>query len=395
MVSAHKNNSKNHSDKTKHKTKKHAKHAVSKKKPVKSSSKTVHHASKTHASKHPIKKAEIKKQKTIVKHYSKKFCPQCGNIITDNHTLCKDCRVTDFDFKDIKIFICSNCKSYNHKNKWHKFTSLHSVIDKILEDNVKHKKVKFEKINEFKEDELLAFKAGVHKDINLTVSIGHEKFDLPAKFDVTLCPKCSKQGTKYFEGILQTRNVNDEIIAFIKNDAAKQRSKGVHINKEVRIEGDNLNIDYYYTDKSYLKVIAEKLRNHFGATLKHNAQLFSIDWETSKNLYRLNLLVEFPKYTKNDVLKMDNQLYLVVSMDEKIHVLNMKTNSKTLLSHKDTYEVLRPVDAIVTKKYPEFEVLDPNTYYQARLMNPSDKLEINQKIKVIIDGGEAWAVNVK
>ena len=44
------------------------------------------------------------------------------------------------------------------------------------------------------------------------------------------------------------------------------------------------------------------------------------------------------------------------------------------------------------KKYPEYEVLDPNTYYQTRLMNPEKDLEINQNIKVIIDGGEAWMV---
>jgi NMD protein affecting ribosome stability and mRNA decay len=392
MVSSHKDNSKNKSKKTKTHAKR-AVHAAIKKKPVKSSSKNVRGSHSIHPVKHAVKKTAVKKQKTAVKHYSKKFCPQCGNIITDHHTLCSDCRVTDFHFKNIKIFLCNNCKSYNHKNKWHKFTSLPSqVIDKILEDTVKHKKVKFEKANEYSVDELLSFKAGVHKNITLTVSINHEKFDLPANFDVTLCPKCAKQGTKYFEGILQTRNVTDEIVQFIINDAEKQKSKGVHITKEDHIEGAGRNIDYYYTDKGYLKVIAEKLRNHFGATLKHNAQLFSIDWETSKNLYRLNLLVEFPKYNKNDVLKIDNQLYMIVSMDEKVHVLNLKTNSKTLLAHKETYEVLRPVDAIVTKKYPEFEVLDPNTYYQARLMNPTDKLEINQKIKVIIDGGEAWLV---
>ena len=83
---------------------------------------------------------------------------------------------------------------------------------------------------------------------------------------------------------------------------------------------------------------------------------------------------------------------MVVSMDEKIHVQSLKTNTKTLLSHKNTYEILRPVEVVVIKKYPEFEILDPTTYYQVRLMNPTDKLEISQKINVIIDGGEAWMV---
>ena len=53
---------------------------------------------------------------------------------------------------------------------------------------------------------------------------------------------------------------------------------------------------------------------------------------------------------------------------------------------------MTPVEVMLIKKYPEYEVLDPNTYYQARLMNPSETLQINQKIHVVIDGGEAWIV---
>ena len=166
----------------------------------------------------------------------------------------------------------------------------------------------------------------------------------------------------------------------------------MHVNKEIEIDDSGKNIDFYYTDKGYLKIIAEKLRSSFGAIIKQNAQLFSIDWETSKNLYRLNVLVEFPIYNKGDVIKLDGHLYKVVSMDEKIHVTNLETHTKTLLPHKESYDVLKPVEVMLIKKYPEYEVLDPNTYYQARLMNPSEKLEINQKIQVIIDGGEAWIV---
>jgi NMD protein affecting ribosome stability and mRNA decay len=141
-----------------------------------------------------------------------------------------------------------------------------------------------------------------------------------------------------------------------------------------------------------MRIVAEKLRSSFGGIIKQNAQLFSINWETSQNLYRLNVLVEFPKYHKGDVIKLDGHLYKVVSMDAKIHVMNLENKSKTLLPHKDSYDVLKPVEVMLIKKYPEFEILDPTTYYQARLMNPTDKLEINQKIRVIIDGGEAWNV---
>ena len=330
-------------------------------------------------------------QKVLHKHYSKKFCPKCGNQINDDVTFCKKCYVTDFDFKDISIMVCNNCGSYNHRNKWQKLLDIDDALKRLVAESVKHQ-VTYHPLSREKSEELLSYKAGVHREFVVEVSIGKERFDLPATIDVTLCPKCSKQGTKYFEGILQVRNSTDEINDFIKKDIKKNMSKGVHINKEIDLDGTGTNIDYYLTDKRYLKSIAEKLRNSFGARIKQNAQLFSIDWSTSKNVYRLNVLVEFPSYHKNDVLKINEHLFKIVSMDEKIHVINVETNAKTSLSHKDTYDILKPIEVMLIKRYPEFEILDPKTYYQARLMNPSEKLQINQKIHVVIDGGEAWMV---
>ena len=51
--------------------------------------------------KHVISKHTVHKPKAAHKFYSKKFCPNCGNPIIDNNTLCKNCRGTDFDFKEI------------------------------------------------------------------------------------------------------------------------------------------------------------------------------------------------------------------------------------------------------------------------------------------------------
>ena len=362
----------------------HKKIAVKKISKIKQASKTT---SKTISKK--IRAA--KSVKPVHKLYSKKFCPNCGNPLTDDNPLCKNCRVTNFDFKEIKLFVCNHCQSYNYKNKWQKFHNLNTVMEMIVANSVKHKVV-FTKMSDELVEELLSYKAGVHRDFVVEVSIGKEKFELPAVIDVTLCPKCSKQGTKYFEGVLQVRNMTDDILAFIQKDLMKQRSRGVHINKEVDIDGTGMNMDYYCTDKGYMKVLAEKLKKEFGAIIKHNAQLFTIDWETSKNVYRLNILVQFTKYHKNDVIKLNKQLYKIISMDEKIHATNLETHNKTLLPHKEDYDILKPVEVMLIKKYPEYEVLDPNTYYQARLMNPSETLEINQTLHVIIDGGEAWIV---
>lgn len=400
---AKKKDAKKSSKETKHATNSHknthnTKHTADTKKiqHTNASHKTATHkaaskANPEHNSKTNHTKSESKPAKTTHKQYGVKFCPNCGNTLTGDNSLCKKCSGTDFDFKEIKLFTCNSCQSYNYKNKWKQFQDVDSVVKMIVTDCVKEE-FKYYNLDEITKETLLSYKAGVHKDFIVKISIGREKFDLPAVIDVTLCPKCCKKGTKYFEGILQIRNASDEIYNFIRHDLTRNKVRGVHITKEIIIDTQGKDRDYYYTDKKYLRIIAEKLRQHFGAIVKHNAQLFSIDWETSKNLYRLNVLVEFPKYSKNDVIKIEKQLYRIISMDEKIHVLNLNTNTKTLFPHKDSYDVLKPVELIIIKKYPEYEVLNPNTYYQARLMNPTENLEVNETITAIIDGSEAWMI---
>ena len=332
------------------------------------------------------------KSKVLYKKFSKKFCPNCGNAIEGKSTFCKNCINPDFDFKDITIILCTSCSSYLHRNKWTKFKKLDEAMSRTAKDAIKAK-VAFPKMDEDAALNILENKAGIKKDITIEVKHKGQIFDIPAKLEVTLCTKCSKKGTKYFESVFQLRNSTPEILDFIRAEIKKQHVKGIFVNKEIRLDKySDKDIDFFLTDQTYAKTLAEKVRKNFGGIIKKNAQLFSIDWETSKNKYRLNLLLEMPRYAKGDVLKTENGLFKIISIGEKVHVENLKTRSKTSLHLNNAYDILKSVIFQVIKKYPEYEVLDPNTYYQARLMNPNETLEINQKINVIIDGGEAWMV---
>jgi NMD protein affecting ribosome stability and mRNA decay len=329
--------------------------------------------------------------KLIHKRFNaKKFCPSCGKEI-DHGMFCKDCKKADFDFKDITITLCNSCHSYNHKNKWTRFKDLNKAVSAVAKEHIKAK-VSISRLDNNVAEGILESKAGVKKDIKLNVVHKKEEFEIPARIEVTLCTKCSKMGTQYFESVLQLRNANKQVQEFVFHDIAKQSIKGIHLNKVSRVDKySDENMDLFLTSKNYATVLAEKVRKNFGGHIKKNAKLFSIDWETSKNQYRLNVLLELPLYGKDDVIKSGNDLMKIISIGSKIHVLNLKTKAKTSLPCKD-YDVLKPAIFQVIKKYPEYEVLDPNTYYQARLMNPSDDLEINQKIRCVIDGAEAWMV---
>ncbi|HIH54704.1 hypothetical protein J4399_02830 [Candidatus Woesearchaeota archaeon] len=324
----------------------------------------------------------------IKKH---KFCPKCGKTITKG-IFCKNCSEPDFKFKDINIKICNSCNSYYHRNKWVKFRDINTVIKKVCADSIKAK-VKIKKLSRIIHNKVSGHKAGIQTDLILEIIHKKVDYDIPSRLEVTLCNKCSLKYGQFFDSILQLRNCNDEILNFTRNEVKKHNKKGVFINKEVQLDKYSIkDIDLYLTNQSYAKTLADKIKKNFGGIIKKNAQHFSLNKQTTKVLYRLNILLTLPNYNKNDVIKHDNQLYKIISVGDRIKVENLKTKHKTSLMHNESYDILKPVIFQVIKRYPEYEVLDPTTYYQARLMNPTLKLEINQKIKVIIDGGEAWMV---
>jgi NMD protein affecting ribosome stability and mRNA decay len=319
-----------------------------------------------------------------------RFCPKCGKPISGKATLCTGCNAFDFSFKDIFIVLCNSCNSYLENNKWSSYDDVNTPIKKIAERSIKAK-VKILELTDDESSLITAYKAGVKKDISIGVSYHSEEFSVPAKLEITLCDKCSKKGTTYFEGILQLRNINEEIISYVENELTKQRRKGIFLNKKQVLKKDS-DVDLYITDQGYTRVLAGKLRRQFGGVMKKNEELFSQDKQRSKNLYRLAILLEFPKYSKGDAIKLDGNIYIIQSLSDKIHVTNMLTGKKTSMPYSGEYDILKPSTLLLIKKYPEYEVLDPQTYYQARLMNPSKYLEINQKLLVIIDGSEAWMV---
>ncbi len=349
-------------------------------------------------SKHKVKHAKATARHAKAAHkkdqkkFSKRFCPNCGNVLHGGKELCSSCSEPDFNFKDIKIVLCNSCHSYFHKNKWTKHKDVNTAINKTAIDCIKAK-VKVKRVPKETKEKIDSYKAGIKEELTIPIIHKTRTFDIPAKLEITLCTNCSKKGTQFFDSIIQLRNSTDEILGFARKEVAKQHKKGIFINKEVPLDKySTRDIDLYLTNQTYAKTLAEKIRKNFGGVIKKNAKHFSLNWQTTKTLYRLNILIQLPNYSKGDVIKEQNHLYKIISLGDKIHVEDLKTRHKTSLAYKDSYDILHPVIFQVIKRYPEYEVLDPNTYYQARLMNPDNTLEINQKIKVVMDGSEAWMV---
>jgi len=254
---------------------------------------------------------------------------------------------------------------YFWKNKWKKFEDLDKLFVELFGKTQKQLKIKpFE------------LKPGIKRKGKLSKTGKKQTLEI----EVTLSPKVARENSKYFEGILQIKNSDDYIVEFVHNELAKQKPKGIFITKQTITKN---RADFFITDQTYMKRLAVKLQKEFGGKISLNPKLFSKNRQSGKELYRLTILLELPKLKKNEVIVVDDKLYKISSLQQKINVQDFK-GKKTSFPYKD-HEVLEKQETRITKTYPEIEVIDPDTYQSMPVKNKNlkKKYKIDQKVKVV------------
>ena len=302
------------------------------------------------------------------------FCPGCGK---KSKSICKDCKPQkEINAKDIYIKLCVECSKYFYKNKWHKYTELSTVIKKITKESVNEK---IDSINPILND--LPVKPGVQRELGVELIIGDDKFIIPANIEVTYCNICSKQQGDYFEGTLQLRNVNENIIMFVKKYFKKN---SVFISKENKVRNG---YDLTVTDKKKLQTLGSMLQKNHGGILKITAKHFSQDRQTSKFVYRVNAFYEAPDYKIGDVISVEKKVILIHKISKTIQGLDLRQNKNTTIDIKDKeFEVLKPTKTRISKIHPSIEVLDPVTFQSVPTVN--QKLVKNgEKVRIVNDNG--------
>ncbi len=185
--------------------------------------------------------------------------------------------------------------------------------------------------------------------------------------------------SNYFQAIIQLRNPTDEAIAFLDKSLGSELSK---------VEKVRNGLDFYVKDKKIAEVKARKVRDRFGGAFNVAASLHTRNHQTSKDLYRLSILIRMPNFKKGEVLKIDSDLFRINGLGKKVDVLNLKNWKKKVLNYPEKFEILKPVKAQVVRILPEVEVLHPSTYQPVTLLNkPREDLEIDSLVDVIIDDG--------
>tara|TARA_Y100000310_G_scaffold315910_1_gene367042 strand:+ start:2439 stop:2873 length:435 start_codon:yes stop_codon:yes gene_type:complete len=135
---------------------------------------------------------------------------------------------------------------------------------------------------------------------------------------------------QYFEGILQLRNPNEEVISFIANQIKKRDD--VFIAKQAKAKNG---VDLYFSSNKFLKALGKKLQNHFGGELKTSATLHTRSRQSSKNLYRLTVLFRLPEFKKGDTVKFKGEKVKILKLERKVFCKNINTGKKISMDYKE------------------------------------------------------------
>jgi len=325
-------------------------------------------------------------------------CPRCGNKQVID-TFCADCERELHPlvkkFKEHTITLCVSSGDIKLQTAWERIT-LREAFEKTVKRTLILAKDATVTSKEFTIPEFEYIdKPGMDKTFELAVTVTgsrngverEEVYNVPINIKTTISKKYAKMGTQYYEGTLQLRNETEEHERALKKHFS--RYPDLAINKTMDVPTGH---DYHITDKQRMRQIAHKLHKHFGGVLKENARLITRDNQTSKDVYRLTIFIEFPPYKRGDVLTDEKQVLLVKGFGKKMHLQNIQTGKKVELAYKR--DALSKVETFVTKisqTHPETAILDPETYQQVPVRS-REELVIDQEVTVIQHQGSWWVV---
>ena len=212
-----------------------------------------------------------------------KFCVKCGKRTEElQESLCSICfnAMHELKIKEMSTNICMRCHKYSSRHQWLQFHKIEDALKQIVKNNLKENaaikiEIPIHKVN-----------PGIEFQATAKICSHGNEYQVPIDILYTICNKCSKEGTKYFEGNLQLRTTLPEILKFVETDLKLAQKDGVFITKKVP---ETNGFDYYLTSQRYLQKLGKKLKTKFKGELKVTTRLFSRDRQSSKDMYRVTV----------------------------------------------------------------------------------------------------------
>jgi len=135
---------------------------------------------------------------------------------------------------------------------------------------------------------------------------------------------------QYFEGILQLRNPNEEILNAVYREV--ERKGDVSIAKIIKIKNG---LDVYISSQRFLRTLGNKLQSRFGGQLTISTKLHTKNRLTSKEVHRVNVLFKLHNFKKGDIIEYKGDKIKIIGMQKKVLAKHLKSGKKLTLNFKD------------------------------------------------------------
>ena len=142
-------------------------------------------------------------------------------------------------------------------------------------------------------------------------------------------PKPKFARPDYYQGILQLRDVNEEILSFVDNQIKKRGD--VAITKTVKYSNGK---DLYITSQKFIKIIGKKLRESFGGEIKTSAKLHTRNRQ-GKDLFRVNVFYRPLRYKRGDIVVVRGDKVKLLQVGRRIFALDIKSGKRIKIRTED------------------------------------------------------------
>ena len=133
----------------------------------------------------------------------------------------------------------------------------------------------------------------------------------------------------YYQGVLQLRDVNDEIYEFVYGQIEKRKDAAV--TKTVKYPNG---LDLYITSQKFIKILGKKLKESFGGEIKTSSKLHTRS-KTGKDLFRVNVLYRPSKYKRGDIITVRGDEVKLLQFRRMIFALDLKTGKRINIRRED------------------------------------------------------------
>ncbi|MFW6449833.1 MAG: NMD3-related protein [Nanoarchaeota archaeon] len=298
-------------------------------------------------------------------------------------------------YSELEIVYCANCRSFLYKGKYIPLRDFKRAFPKLLKEHVQFSV----EPDAFNVDSSVVDNPAknVKVPICVTARINEETIEEEAVMEIRFkqaeCPYCSRLKGGYYEGVLQLRNRDNTSF----NEVAEEITKNAEMNNTVAITSEKDvkgGKDYYITDKKYMQHLSNELYNKYGGEKKESPRLYGFDRQSSKKLYRLNILLRLANVEPGDVVEWNSELFKVLAVrGNKVNVeslMSSKTRPLKIDEIKKRASKSEYIQAVVVKPKPDVVILHPREYINVTLQNNPAK--IAEKIHVVEIDGKFYAV---